>query len=184
MPTRRAVLRGLAATAAFALISRPWRAALAHGPTRVKLVLQTDVNAPPDKVWAVMGNFQDLSWAPSVASVTGTGGNTPNEAHRTIVLKKGGTLPNEELDDYDATTHVYSTFLPHVDPKVFPVADYSAHFVVTDAGNGKSHVEIRTAFYRGYPNNDPPPDMNEDAARAAVTSLWQPALDALKARFH
>ncbi len=161
----------------------PFSAALAHGPTRVKLDLSVDVAAPPAKVWATIGNFQDLSWAPSVAKVTGTDGNTANQAHRTITLKSGPVLPDEELDDYDSTKMEYTTFLPHVDPKVFPVADYSTHVMVKPLPSGGSHVEILAAFYRGYMNNNPPPDMNEDAAKKAVSALWQPALDALKTKF-
>lgn len=175
MTTRR-----LLVACAFALSSS---AALAHGPTRQKLELAVDIAAPPAKVWAVIGNFHDLSWVPGVAKVEGTGGNDPAPpAKRTVTLKSGGVLPDEELSDYDASNFSYGTFLPHVDPKMFPVADYSTHLVVTDAGGGKSHVEWRSAFYRGYPNNNPPPDQDEAAAKKAVTSLCQPALDALKAK--
>jgi hypothetical protein len=70
-----------------------------------------------------------------------------------------------------------------VDVKVLPVADFSGHIIVTPEPGGKSKVEWRTAFYRGYPNNDPPPDLNEAAAKKAVTDIIQPALDGLKARF-
>lgn len=37
--------------------------ALAHGPTRQKITVTTEVAAPPEQVWAVIGNFQDMSWA-------------------------------------------------------------------------------------------------------------------------
>ncbi len=179
MPKRR-VLLSAALLFTTAIAAAP---ALAHGPTRQKLELATDVNAPPAKVWAVIGNFHDLSWVPAVAKVEGAGGNDPATAKRNVTLKSGAVLQDEELADYDAANFTYGTFLPHVDPKVFPVADFSTHLVVTDAGGGKSHVEWRTAFYRGYPNNNPPPDQNEAAAVKAVTALCQPALDALKAKF-
>ncbi len=38
----------------------------------------------------------------------------------------------------------------------------------------------RGAFYRGYPNNDPPPELNDDAAIAAVTGVYKMGLEALK----
>jgi len=157
--------------------------AYAHGPTRQKLELSVEVNAPPAKVWAVIGNFHDLSWVPAVAKVEGEGGNDPDTAKRTVTLKSGGVWHDEELSDYDAAKFTYGTFLPHVDVKVLPVADFSAHILVTAEPGGKSKVEWRTAFYRGYPNNDPPPDLNEAAAKKAVTDFVQPALDGLKARF-
>ena len=50
--------------------------ALAHGPTRQKAKEIVTINASPDKVWKVIGNFQDMSWLPGVKSTTGTGGNT------------------------------------------------------------------------------------------------------------
>jgi len=157
--------------------------AQAHGPTRQKLELSVVVNAPPEKVWAVIGNFHDLSWVPEVAKVEGAGGNDPDTAKRTVTLKSGGVWKDEELSDYDAAKFTYGTFLPHVDVKVLPVADFSGHIVVTAGPAGTSKVEWRTAFYRGYPNNNPPPDLDEAAAKKAVTDLVQPALDGLKARF-
>jgi hypothetical protein len=173
--TRRAILSGLAVLAC--------GPAFAHGPTRQKLELSVEVNAPPEKVWAVIGNFHDLSWVPAVAKVEGAGGNDPDTAKRTVTLKSGGMWADEELSDYDAQKFTYGTFLPHVDVKVLPVADFSSHITVTGEPGGKSLVEWRSAFYRGYPNNDPPPSLNEAAAKAAVTAFCQPALDALKARF-
>lgn len=156
--------------------------AWAHGPTRQKLELSVDIAAPPAKIWAIIGNFHDLSWVPAVAGVTGPGGNDPDTAKRDVTLKSGGAWHAEELSDYDAAKHTYGTFLPHVDIKILPVADFSAHLAVTPIDAGHSHVEWRSAFYRGYPNNNPPPDLNEAAAVRAVTAFCQPALDALKTR--
>ncbi|MCP4875666.1 MAG: SRPBCC family protein, partial [Gammaproteobacteria bacterium] len=34
--------------------------------------------------------------------------------------------------------------------------------------------------YRGYPNNDPPAELNDEAAIAAVTGLYQAGLAHLK----
>jgi hypothetical protein len=173
--TRRTILAALG----FLAVSP----ALAHGPTRQKLDLSVEVNATPDKIWSVIGNFHDLSWVPAVAKVEGPGGNDPDTAKRTVTLKSGGIWHDEELSDYDAAKFTYGTFLPHVDVKVLPVADFSGHIIVTAEPGGKSLVQWRTAFYRGYPNNDPPPELNEAAAKQAVTAFCQPALDALKARF-
>ena len=50
------------------------------------------------------------------------------------------------------------------------------------AGGG-SVVEWRGAFYRGYPNNDPPPELSDEAAIAAVTGVYQAGLDALVEKF-
>ena len=46
---------------------------------------------------------------------------------------------------------------------------------------GTTLVEWRGAVYRGYPNNDPPPDKNDEAAVAAVTGIDKTGLAHLKA---
>ena len=156
--------------------------AAAHDAQRVKYVASVDIAAPLAKVWAVIGNFQDLSWDRMVTKVTGSGGDVPDTAVRTVTLKTGGVLPNEELTRYEPAKMTYATFLPHVDVKVFPVTNYSSILVVLPRPDGGSHVEWRSAFYRGYPNFGPPPNLNEAAAIRAVKAMTQPALDGLKAK--
>ena len=65
----RALALGLVALALFPV------AVFAHGPTRQKVTETVEINAPPDKVWEVIGNFQDMSWHPAVAKLEGKGGN-------------------------------------------------------------------------------------------------------------
>ena len=158
----------------------------AHGPTRKKVVETVTINAPPDKVWKVVGNFQDMSWLPGVKSTTGTGGNSidpkndDNEvAKRTITLAGGGEI-HEGLYKYDAAEHSYSYRIDKVDPKVLPVNDYSSTIKVEPAEGGKSTVTWKGAFYRGYMNNDPPPEMDDEASVAAVTKVYKAGLDNLK----
>ena len=159
----------------------------AHGPTRKKVEETVTINATPDKVWKVMGNFQDLSWVPGVKSVTGTGGNSidakndDNEvAHRTITLDNGGQIM-EGLYKYDAAEHTYSYRIDKVDPKVLPVNDYSSTIKVEPTSDGKgSTVTWKGAFYRGYMNNDPPPELDDAASQAAVEKLYKGSLANLK----
>jgi hypothetical protein len=153
--------------------------ASAHGPVRQKLTEKIEINAPPAKVWEVIGNFQDMSWLPGVAKTTGEGGNTPDVAKRQLTLDTGGTI-DENLYKYDAAEFSYSYRIDKVDVKVLPVTNYSATIVVLPAEGGKSTVEWRGAFYRGYPNNDPPPDLNEEAALKAVGTIYRTGLAALK----
>mgnify|MGYP000712863181 FL=1 len=75
-------------------------AAWAHGPSRQKVSESIEINAPVDKVWKVVGNFQDMSWLPVVAKTEGKGGNDAN-ATRTLTLKNGGVI-EEQLDRYSA----------------------------------------------------------------------------------
>ncbi len=154
--------------------------ALAHGPTRQKVIEKIEINAPPDKVWAVIGNFQDMSWHPAVKKTTGEGGNTPDSAKRELDLG-GGAMIDEGLYKYDAEKHSYSYRIDKVDVKVLPVNNYSSTLDVVPAADGKkSVVEWHGAFYRGYPNNDPPPELSDEAAIKAVTAVYKAGLEALK----
>lgn len=153
--------------------------ASAHGPVRQKLTEKIEIGTTPAKVWEVIGNFQDMSWLPGVAKTTGEGGNTPDVAKRQLVLDNGGTI-DESLYKYDAAEMSYSYRIDKVDVKILPVTNYSATIDVVASEGGKSTVEWKGAFYRGYPNNDPPPDLNDEAALKAVGAVYRTGLEALK----
>jgi len=171
----RMVLRALAVTAALAIVTT----ASAHGPTRRKLQQQVEINAEPAKVWAAIGNFQDMSWLGLVAKTEGEKGNDIG-ATRRLTLKGGATV-DEELYKYDAEKMSYSYRITAVDVKVLPVTNYSSTITVSPSTDGKgSVVELAGAFYRFYPINDPPPELNDDSAIAAVTGLYREGLDGLK----
>jgi len=152
-------------------------AASAHGPTRQKVVEKIEINAPADKVWEVVGNFQDMSWHPAFAKTEGTGGNEVG-ATRTLTTTSGGKI-FEKLSKYDAAGKTLGYEITEVDVKVVPVTNYSAHMIVTGTGD-KSTVEWRSAFYRGYVNNDPPPELSDEAAVNAITNVYKTGLEALK----
>jgi hypothetical protein len=161
--------------------------AWAHGPSRQKVTESIEINAPADKVWALIGNFQDASWIPVVAKTEGTGDNKPatgnanDGATRKLTLKDGGIV-EEMLDGYDAKEMTYSYEITKVDVKVLPVNDYSSHLTVTADGPNKSTLEWKGAFYRGFMNNDPPPELNDEASKKAVSDLYKSTLEAVKAK--
>lgn len=169
----------LAATAA---ILAPGMA-LAHGPTRQKVTLTAEVAAAPEEVWAAIGNFDDMSWHPAVFATAGDGGNAI-DANRVLTLgQEGGPTLNEQLYKYDAAKMTYSYRITVDNVEVLPVTNYSSHLTVKPRTGGGSVIEWRGAFYRGYPNNDPPPELNDEAAVAAVSAVYQAGLDALVERF-
>ena len=152
--------------------------ALAHGPTRQKTAETVEINAPPEKVWAVIGNFGDMGWHPLVAKTEAQGGNAV-DATRVLTLQGGGTI-DEVLYKYDDAGRNYSYRINRVDVAVLPVTNYSSTLSVKPAEGGKSLVEWRGAFYRGYPNNDPPPHLSDEAAVKAVSAVYRAGLDHLK----
>jgi carbon monoxide dehydrogenase subunit G len=148
----------------------------AHGPTRQKVTEKITIDAPPAAVWARIKNFDALKdWHPAVAESPATQGNTPGSV-RALKLKGGGEL-TETLESHDDAKMRYSYRAK--DGGALPVTNYTSTIVVSGEGN-TSTVEWRGAFYRGYPQNDPPPDRNDEAAVKAVTGVYQGGLANLK----
>ncbi len=151
-------------------------AAFAHGPTRQKVTEKVTINAPADVVWARIRNFDALKdWHPAVAESPADKGNAEGSV-RQLKLKGGGEL-TETLEAYDDAKKRYSYRAK--DGGALPVTNYTSTISVAADGSG-SVVEWRGAFYRGYPNNDPPPDRNDEAAVKAVTAVYQAGLANLK----
>jgi len=148
----------------------------AHGPTRQKVSEKVTIEAPADAVWAKIKNFNALKdWHPAVADSPADKGNAEGSV-RTLKLKDGGTLI-ETLEGYDDAKMKYNYRAK--DGGALPVTNYTSVLSVV-ADGGKSVVEWRGAFYRGYPNNDPPPDKNDEAAIKAVTGVYRDGLANLK----
>lgn len=175
MPTPSSHRRAIAV-----LLPSLWLAAstasLAHGPTRQKVTETVTINAPADVVWARIKNFNALKdWHPAVADSADDKGNVEGSV-RTVKLKDGGTLI-ETLEGYDDAKKKYSYRAK--DGGALPVTNYTSTITVTDEG-GKAKVEWRGAFYRAFPNNNPPPDQNDEAALAAVTGVYRSGLAQMK----
>jgi hypothetical protein len=148
----------------------------AHGPTRQKVVETIRIAAPASAVWARIKNYDALKdWHPAVATSPADQGNKEGSV-REVTLKGGGTLV-ETLERYDDAAMRYSYRIK--DGSALPVTNYTS--TISVSGDATSAVvEWRGAFYRGYPNNDPPPDKNDEAAVKAVTGVYQSGLANLK----
>ncbi|QOZ34481.1 SRPBCC family protein [Bradyrhizobium sp. CCBAU 53421] len=171
---RRTIARTFVVAAALTVLGAAW----AHGPTRQKVRESIEIDAPQAKVWAVIGNFQDMSWLAGVAKTEGEKGNEIG-ATRRLTLAPGITI-DEELYKYEPEMMSYSYRITAVDVKVLPVTNYSSTLSVSPAPGGKAKLEWAGAFYRGFPNNDPPPELNDEAAVKAVSELYRGGLAALK----
>ncbi|WP_029010285.1 SRPBCC family protein [Azospirillum halopraeferens] len=172
-------MKGLGLLLAAALVAAA-PAADAHGPTRQKVTRSVAIAAPPDKVWSLVGDFAAMDrWHPAVEKTQAEGGNTPG-ATRVLVLKGGGEIA-EKLERYEPEKRSYFYRITDVNIDVLPVANYSAWIEVKPGDGGGALVEWRGAFYRGYMNNDPPEQYNDEAARTAVTGVYDAGLANLKA---
>ncbi|KQT85376.1 hypothetical protein ASG48_09060 [Aurantimonas sp. Leaf443] len=163
-----------------ALILMPSLAS-AHGPSRQKASETVEINATPDKVWAVLGNYADMSWHPRIAMTDATKGSEVGSV-RTLGFKAGGMM-EEELSKIDPAKMSLATFIGHTDVNVLPATNYSSNVTVKPSADGtKTEVTWRAAFYRGYPNNDPPAELNDEAAIKGVSAYLREGLDGLKAK--
>jgi uncharacterized protein YndB with AHSA1/START domain len=151
----------------------------AHGPTRQKVSESITIDAPAAKVWALVGDFNGMhKWVPPVESSTATNGNTEG-SERTLTIK-GGEQLGESLNAYDAAAMSLRYRMKAPNLKVLPVNNYSSSISVVADGPSRSKVNWKGAFYRGYMNNEPPPELNDDAAVKAVSALYQASLANLK----
>jgi mxaD protein len=178
-------------TFAVVLLSLFSATTFAHGPVRQKAELEITINAPAEKVWSIIKDYGDMSWLPAVKSTTVEGGNKKG-AIRILTLKSGGTI-TEELKKYDDAKMTYAYKITDMSTAktithsgaeekvpVFPVDNYAASIEVESQGSA-TLVSWKAGYYRAYMNNNPPEEMNEEAANTAVHTVLQAGLDNLKA---
>lgn len=160
--------------------------AQAHGPARLKLVLEQKLDATPAEVWAVIDKSENMSWQPAAASVDITGDrlvDQPEKSVRVLHLRPDGAATvTEMLTKWRPEKLSYSYMIQSVDTQVLPVTNYASTITVKDEG-GKATVEWKAGFYCGYPNNDPPAGLDDEAAEPAVTAIYQAGFAALAERF-
>ncbi len=169
-------LRGVLAAAAVAVFFVS--AVDAHGPTRQRAEATVEINAPADKVWAVVGDFGNMDWHPSVVETRIEGAGT-DDAVRTLVLESGDTIV-EEIRRHDDERMTYAYRATEFEWDVLPVSNYTGNITVTENDDGTSTVLWRAAFTRAEQQNDPPEHLNEDAAHAAINALYEEGLAGLK----
>lgn len=150
--------------------------AWAHGPTRQKVVEQIEINAPAEKVWALVGDFNGWhKWHPAIEASSADKGNEVGSLRHLSI--KGGKYLEESLEGYNPEGMSIKYRIRGGD--ALPVTNYSSTITIV-GGDAKCTVQWRGAFYRGYPNNNPPPDQSDEAAIAAVTGVYQSGLNNLK----
>lgn len=153
----------------------------AHGAAPLKSVETIEIDAPPERVWAVVGDFARYDWLPGVVSIAATGGNTPEQAQRRLAMAGGGEI-SETLVRWDPEKMTLAFHRDRDDIRRLPAINYMTHVTVKPTGDGRTRVEWKGRFYRGHPFNDPPTGLDDDTALAAVTALHRASLAALKAR--
>jgi hypothetical protein len=159
------------------------QATLAHGPSRQKVTKEVVVNAPASKVWSIIDNFCAIEdWHPAVfhADCDCSTGTTVGATRVLTIAQEGGPKIHEELQKFDAEKMTLKYKISKTDNAVIPVTTYSAFLSVTANEDGTSTVKWRGGFYRAYPNNDPPAELNDEAAVKAVSAVYEAGLANIK----
>ncbi|CAX24178.1 Conserved MxaD-like protein precursor of unknown function [Methylorubrum extorquens DM4] len=149
-----------------------------HAPTRRKIVESVTIDASPDKVWAVIGNPADAGWIENVAR-----GERKGSADKPVfrLTLKNGHVIVEESRKLDPERKSFGYYILENEVTDLPAKDYSATISVQPEG-AQARVEWRAAFYRGHPNNDPPPELNDENSEKRVRAWIHASLENLKAR--
>lgn len=152
--------------------------AAAHGPTPIKVDEKITVAADPKAVWAIVGRFGGLAdWHPDVAGVEAAGGDAVGAVRR-ITLRKGGVI-TESLDEFDPQALKYSYRMSDPNLEALPVSSYSATLVVRPAAGGGSEVQWYGRLYRGDTGNEPAENLDDQAAKTAMTDFLRDGLQGL-----
>ena len=172
-------MKRIAFLTATALVATGVGAAAQHAPTRRKIVETVTIAAPADRVWAIVGNPADAGWIENVthAEREGTG---EKPAYR-LTLKNGHAFV-EETRKRDAEHRSFAYYVVDNDVSDLPAKDYSATISVQPEDEHTARVEWKAAFYRGHPNNDPPPELNDENSEKRVRAWVHASLENLKAR--
>lgn len=164
---------------AIMLLTPPCAAFAAHGASPLKVVEEIKVDAPIEKVWAVVDDFAHPVSTYSVERIETSGNNVPDQAERRLFLKDGVTI-TEVLTKRDGERFMIGVHRKTDNIQLLPAVNYTSLITLRPVDQGHSVIEWKARFYRGYPNNNPPPELNDDVAVAAVKKLIIGELAALK----
>ncbi len=174
-----------ATLAGLLLIGSPAQAE--HLPERHHIEESVSLSAPADKVWAIVGNFDDLGkWHPAIKS---SFMHTP--ITRVLDLGDGKRLM-EELEHKDdaamtlsyrivamSTVETIEVGGKKVEKKVLPVNTYSSTLSVAADGSG-SKVTWSGDFYPAWLAHTPAPaGMGDDDAVNTIKAVYRGGLDNL-----
>jgi mxaD protein len=137
------------------------------------------INAPPEAVWAVVGDFNGLPrWLGTIEySEILVGHNNEVGAIRQVT-RRNGTKVTERLIDYDPRGMRLA--YTYVDGAV-AASDYFPVLVVKDGGKGTSVVEWAARFKRLAYWVDPPPAGQDDKTLTDFyNGLYKAGLESLK----
>jgi len=133
---------------------------------KIGLELSMKLDAQPEEVWAMIGNFGDMNWHPAVAKTEA--GADWYGVGRKLTLKDGGEII-EYMEEEGEMSYSYS-----IRSSPLPVKNYTATLKVMADGDG-AVVE--------WSSNFEPDGATSEEAEAAVSAIYKAGFDAIQEAF-
>ena len=148
-----------------------------HGPSRQKVNEKIEIDANPEKVWEIVKNFMKYDWNSSIQKVIAE--NNEVGAERKLEFD-GGKYVKQKLEKLDETKKLISWRIVETSNEIMPVNSYAAKIFVKESENGKTLVNYKAGFYRGFMGNDPPESLNDENSKKKVAIFIKNSLKGLK----
>jgi mxaD protein len=137
------------------------------------------INAPPEAVWAVVGDYNGSPrWLPLVERSEIVVGTNNRVGAIRLITRRNGTKVTERLLEHDpqGMRMAYT----YVDGAVM-ASDYFPVIAVKDAGDGTSVVEWSAHFKRlAYSIDPPPPGQDDKSMTDFYNGIYKSGLENLK----
>ena len=153
---------------------------MAHGPSRVLLVEEIEINATPDKIWSVIGDYCSIKdWHPSVTDCTADKGNEPDSLR--VITLEGGEQIREILAKHEPDNFKIQHYMEDGQQlKAYPITTHGLTITVSDNGNGGSTLKWKGAFYRSYQGPTPPHELSDEYAAEKLTVFYKAGMENIK----
>ncbi len=148
-----------------------------HGPSRQKVSEKIEINASPSEVWQIVKNFQSFNWNPNIKDTKSKSNDIGSE--RELHFNEG-QIVKQKLEKINEDKKFISWRIIETNNKILPVNSYAAKIFVKELESGKTIVNYKAGFYRGFMGNDPPAELNDMNSKKKVKSFISESLAGLK----
>ena len=153
---------------------------MAHGPARVLLIEEIEINAAPDKVWSVISDFCSIKdWHPTVTDCTADKGNEPDSLR--VITLEGGEQIREILAKHKPDNFMIQHYMEDGQKlEAYPITTHGLTITISDNGKGGSTLKWKGAFYRFFQGPTPPPELSDEYATEKLTIFYKAGMENIK----